>query len=217
MTIVLIAGFAIVLLPLIDRYGNNPIIRIACVGDSLTKGSNYPEYLWMLAGSNYKVGNFGVGASTVSIQSNKPYINQSEFVEAKNFVPNIIVIMLGTNDANPSNQQPRTRFEEDYITLVREFQKLDSTPKIVLVEPPPVLRNGTGISTQFYTTSILPAIKEVASKLDLQVIDLYTPLSDFPQYFSYDGVHPNERGSQAIAEIIHNAIIPVEKQAPVGP
>lgn len=188
------------------------IVRIACVGDSLTKGSNYPEYLWMLVGPDYKVGNFGVGSATVSIQSNKPYINQSEFVEAKNFGPDVVVIMLGTNDAYPSNQQTRTKFVEDYITLVREFQRLDSAPKIVLVEPPPVLRNGTGINTQFFTNNILPAIKEVASMLNLQVIDLYTPLSDFPQYFSFDGVHPSERGSQAIAEIIHNTITQIEKQ-----
>ena len=46
-----------------------PAIRVACVGDSITVGSNYPNYLWMLLGSDYVVGNFGVGSTTVSLHS----------------------------------------------------------------------------------------------------------------------------------------------------
>ena len=36
-------------------------IRVACVGDSITGGTYYPNDLWMLLGSNYTVDNFGVG------------------------------------------------------------------------------------------------------------------------------------------------------------
>ena len=67
---------------LINRSSEDGIVRVGCVGDSLTEGSNYPNYLWMLLGSKYKVGNFGVNSTTISLQSNKPYINQPEFMEA---------------------------------------------------------------------------------------------------------------------------------------
>ena len=48
------------------------------------------------------------------------------------------------------------------------------------VKPPPVFRNGTGVSTEFFTVNITPAIETVAAKLKLQVIDLYKPLSAYP-------------------------------------
>ncbi len=165
---------------LITRSSEGGIVRVACVGDSITEGSNYPDYLWMLLGSKYRVGNFGVNSTTVSLQSNKPYINQPEFMEAKNFAPNIVVIMLGTNDAYPNNQQTKANFIKDYETLVKEFQMLSSAPQIWLVKPPPVLRNGTGISTEFFTLNIIPAIEAVAGKLNLQVIDLYEHVISLP-------------------------------------
>jgi lysophospholipase L1-like esterase len=192
---------------LINRSSEGDIVRVACVGDSITEGSNYPDYLWMLLGSKYKVGNFGVSSTTVSLQSNIPYINQPEFMEAKNFAPNVVVIMLGTNDAYPNNQQTKANFIKDYEALVKEFQVLPSAPQIWLVKPPPVFRNGTGISTEFFTVNIIPAIEAVAGKLNLQVIDLYEPLSAYPQYFSFDGVHPNEEGAHAIAQNIYQALV----------
>ena len=41
-------------------------IRVACVGDSITEGTEYPGNLWMLLGTNYTVGNFGVGGTTLT-------------------------------------------------------------------------------------------------------------------------------------------------------
>ncbi len=67
----------------------------------------------MLLDSKYKVSKFGVNSTTISLQSNKPYINQLEFMEAKNFAPNIVVIMLGTNGAYPNNQLTKADFIKD--------------------------------------------------------------------------------------------------------
>ena len=77
-------------------------IRVACVGDSITFWTQYPNDLWMLLGSNYSVGNFGVGGATITVDSGKPYVNESVFQDAKEFKPDIVIIMLGTNDANPA-------------------------------------------------------------------------------------------------------------------
>src|SRR5665647_2965874 len=98
-------------------------IRVACVGDSITGGTEYPADLWMLLGStNYTVGNFGVGGSTAALDSWNPYINNSVFEEAKEFQPNIVIIMLGTNDANPLIRRSNGSFVNDYLKLVEEFQ-----------------------------------------------------------------------------------------------
>ena len=77
-------------------------IRVACVGDSITKGTEYPFDLSMLLGPNFVVGNFGVDGSTVSLNSQNTYMNTSAFQNATKFQPNIVIIMLGTNDAHAS-------------------------------------------------------------------------------------------------------------------
>ena len=182
------------------------IIRVACVGDSITEGFDYPNDLWMLLGSNYSVGNFGVGGAAVELNSGKPYMNQSEFQKAKEFAPNIVIIMLGTNDANPALKQNTTKFVEDYAKLIGAFQELPSKPKIWIVKPPPVFNNGTGLSTETFAKYVISSIEQVANFTNLPLIDVYTPMLEHSDYF-FDGVHPNGEGAQAIANIIYNGLI----------
>ena len=74
-------------------------IRIACVDDSITMGTKYPADLQIMLGSSYVVGNFGAGGCAVLFDSGKPCMNQTVFLKAKAFLPRVVVIMLGTNDA----------------------------------------------------------------------------------------------------------------------
>jgi alpha-L-fucosidase 2 len=182
--------------------GTTSPVRVACIGDSIT--AEYPADLLMMLGSNYTVGNFGVGGSTVSLQFHKPYMNQTAFQYAQNFEPNIVVIMLGTNDAYLSQQQ-RSNFTSDYKTLVASFQACSSKPKIFIVIPPPVFNNSMGLNGTVLVDDVIPLIKQTANDLGLPLIDVYTPLVNHPEDFS-DGVHPNSQGSKIIAEVIFNAI-----------
>ena len=88
----------------------------------------------MLLGANYTVGNFGVGGSTASLDSENPYMNESAFQDAKEFQPNIVIIMLGTNDANPLIRPNNGSFVDDYVKLVEEFQALSSKPQDIPCE-----------------------------------------------------------------------------------
>jgi acyl-CoA thioesterase-1 len=186
---------------------NNPVnpIRVACVGDSITDGTEYPADLWMLLGANYTVGTFGAGGSTVSLKSDKPYMNQTAFQEAKEFLPSIVVIMLGTNDASAIPYQYIESFTDDYKKLIGEFQALASKPKVWLVKPPPIFNNGTGLSTQYFVRDVIPRIEQVANEMNLPLIDVYAALTNHPEYFS-DGVHPNSEGAKIIATEIYKAI-----------
>jgi acyl-CoA thioesterase I len=181
-------------------------VRVACVGDSITEGSDYPSELWMLLGSNYTVGNFGHGGTTVSIDAPTPYMRQIAFQEAKGFKPDTVIIMLGTNDAAPNVQSYNAFFADDYLKLVGEFQALPSNPQIWLVLPPPIWNNGTGLSTQFFQQNIIPKIQEVANQTNLPTINLYAALSNRPDCFP-DGVHPNVEGSQLIAQELYKTIV----------
>lgn len=180
-------------------------IRVACVGDSITGGTDYPADLWMLLGANYTVGTFGVGGSTVALDSGKPYMNESAFQDAKEFQPHIVIIMLGTNDANPLIRQNNESFVADYVKLIAEFQALSSKPKIWIVKPPPVFSNGTGPNAEYFTDNVIPSIEQVANETNLPIINLYSTLANNSDFFP-DGVHPNSEGAILIAKEIFKAI-----------
>jgi hypothetical protein len=62
--------------------GNKGKIRVACVGDSITGGTDYPSDFAGLLGSSYAVGNFGVGGTTASVGSGGAYMEQNAFQNA---------------------------------------------------------------------------------------------------------------------------------------
>ncbi len=183
------------------------VIRVACVGDSITASSEYPDDLQAKLGANYLVGNFGVNGSTVTTDSWSPYSRQPEFQSAKDFQPNIVILMLGTN-AGSDLSWSEADFKADYLSLVHGFQALSSKPQVWIVKPPPIYADGAYMSLDFFDGTIIPAIEDIAVKANLPVINVYGALAGHAEYF-FDGVHPNPKGAQAIADTIYAAILPV--------
>ena len=181
-------------------------IRVACVGDSITKGSGYPAKLQLLLGSNYLVGNFGVSGTTVSLNSKSPYMNQTAFQKAQEFNPNYVVIMLGTNDARTDFNESSETFEDDYGQLVSSFQNLTSNPQIFVVDSPPMFTDNPNYNDTFLTDNIIPQIDNVANNLNLPTIDVYNAFGSHTDYFM-DGVHPDSDGAALIASQVDNAIV----------
>ena len=182
-----------------------PVTRVACVGDSITEGFGYPNKLEMMLGNNYTVGNFGVGGSTVLLNTSKPYINQAAMQRAKEYHPDIVVIMLGTNDASPAYDQYVGGFANDYKKLIGEFEALKGKPKIWLVKPPPIFINENGLDNKILVHDVIPRIELTANNLGLPTIDMYAALASPPDYF-WDGVHPNNQGVELIASEVYKAI-----------
>ena len=183
-------------------------IKVACVGDSITEmseESNYPGELWMLLGRKYTVGNFGQGGTTISLDAPTPYIHQAAFQDAKDFHPDVVIIMLGTNDALPAFQMYNAFFLEDYLRIIREFQALQSKPQIWIVLPPPIYNDGTGLSTESFKQNIIPKIQEAANQTNLPTINVYAALSNRPDCFP-DGVHPSAEGSKLIAQEVYKSL-----------
>lgn len=185
----------------------NAPIRVACVGDSITAISGYPSDLQTLLGADYSVGNFGVSGSTVLLDSWEPYMNQSEFQEALDFQPNIVIIMLGTNDDLQMLRPSNASFEEDYAKLIAAFQQLKSKPQIWIVEPPPIFSNSSDLSIPYFNGVIIPKIEAIANKMNLPLIDVFDAFGDHSDYF-VDGVHPNSQGAALIASEVYKAINP---------
>ena len=180
-------------------------IRIACIGDSITEDSGYSSNLQSLLGSRYLVKNFGVSGSTVLLASWRPYMKQPEFQSAKEFQPNITIIILGTNDAHIELHQYNESFENDYEKLIVQFRQLKSKPQIWIAKPPPILSNSLELTSTYFTETIILKIEEVAKKQNLPIIDLYDTFGNNADY-SKDGVHPNSQGAALIASLVCKAI-----------
>ncbi|MGF3521811.1 MAG: GDSL-type esterase/lipase family protein [Candidatus Bathyarchaeia archaeon] len=190
----------------IGKLDSNPQpIRVACVGDSITEGYGYPNELWRRLGADYEVGNFGVGGSTISLSSYKPYMSQPAFHQAKEFLPHIVVVMLGTNDAIPSVYQQADGLAEDYKRLIAEFQELPTKPQIWIVKPPPIFDDTLGPVDTNLEQGVLPKIEQVAGELSLPLIDVHSALVDRPDYF-VDGVHPTGEGVEVIVNEVSEAL-----------
>lgn len=188
-----------------NESASRKLARVACLGDSITESSGYPEYLQALLGADSVVGNFGVSGATVSFNSYKPYYFEAAFERAKRFEPTTVIIMLGTNDARTDYYQQIDNFVEDYTKIINSLQTLNSKLQIFLVKPPPIFNNTYDLNGTSFVEGVLPRIEQIAKAFGLPVIDVYTPLANHQEYFP-DGVHPNTEGAQIIANTVYKAI-----------
>jgi len=188
-------------------------IKVACVGDSITQctylttADSYPYKLGNLLGTNYTVVNYGVSGTTLLKKGDSPYWVTKQFTNSHTTKPDIVTIMLGTNDSKPQNQRYNTNFESDYEELIASYTNLDSHPLVFLVTPIPVRYDGlAGINNGVMATNIVPAVSNLAVRLGVGLINLYLPLSTNHADWFYDNVHPSARGFTVIAGCIYTAL-----------
>jgi lysophospholipase L1-like esterase len=160
----------------------------------------------LLGTSDYNLRNFGVGGTTVLLNSETPYMNTSVFQSVLEFQPNVVIIMLGTNDAQPSLEPYNASFVGDYVRLVNAFQVLTSKPKIWAVLPPPIFSNQSGrISPEYFKLTVIPCIEQATNETNLPIINVYSALVNYSGYFP-DGEHPDSSGAKLIADEIYRVI-----------
>lgn len=185
-------------------------IKVACVGNSITYGwelpESYPVMLGKMLGGNYEVRNFGENSRTVLNKGDYPYMKSKVFFRALEFLPDIVIIKLGTNDSKPENWQYGEDFEKDINSLITIFQNLPTNPEIYLCYPAKVYASQWGISNDVIVNEIIPAINKIATKKELRVIDLHTVTDGMENHFP-DKIHPDSEGAAVIAENIYKAIV----------
>jgi lysophospholipase L1-like esterase len=189
------------------------MIKISCVGDSLTYGylvedrevNCYPAVLNELLGDDYVVGNFGVNGHTMLKTGDQPYWNHENFKFSSIVDPDIVIIMLGSNDSKPHNFTSTEDFINTYEEMIRHYRGLASKPRVYIATPPTVFPPRTsGMSTirNEKVSQIASAIKELGKKLRVSVIDVNKKTADHPECFGSDGVHANKNGAKLIANIV---------------
>ena len=189
--------------------------KIACVGDSITYGSgimerdsfSYPKQLQNKLGKNYKVQNFGVSGTTMLKNGDKPYWEQPEFISAKEFMPDVVIIMLGTNDSKTFNWDIyKNEFKSDYTSMIQTFKKLNPKSTIYIGLPPPIFENRWNMQKTVVEFEILKILKKIAAENDLKTIDFFSLFQEKLHFFP-DGVHPNAAGAKIMADAISMIIL----------
>ena len=207
-----IASLGLVLIPAFAELSAT-VTRVACVGDSITCGAGvmnrekncYPAVLQRLLGTSHEVRNFGVSARTMLNAGDQPYQKEQAFRDALAFEPHIVLIKLGTNDSKPQNWAHKGDFKRDTLQLLDAFATLPSKPRIFVVLPVPAFPGNWGISEEVIRDEVVPLLREAAKERSLPVIDLHTPFLERAVRFP-DKVHPDAKGAEGMAYLIHNAI-----------
>lgn len=194
-------------------------IRIACVGDSITRGTfvwrpsrnSYPAQLQRILGERYSVRGFGVNGHAAQDSADRPYRSSSAFAASTGFRPDVVLIMLGTNDARGDNWKGVEAFDADYRALVTHYLSLETAPDVWLLTPPTLFRLGRSTAVRYGMSEaaigeISSAIRRTGPELGCRVIDINEVTSAHPEAFRFDGVHPGAAGATLIARAVADAL-----------
>ena len=187
-------------------------IKVACIGGSSTEGagtSNKSQYSWPIQlrsvlGSKYYTENLGVSGKTQQDLPGQAWRETSQYNYTIQLNPDIILMVLGTNDTKTSNWDA-ARFKADYLKMVNEFKALPSSPEVFLVMPGKIYPNVYGASDENMFNGVMPVIREMSKEYMLPVIDYYVTTED-PSLFS-DGLHPTDHGASVIADKVGEVLL----------
>ena len=201
------------------------IVRVACVGDSITFGSGlanaqqdaYPAVLGRWLGTGWEVRNFGVSGATLLDEGDKPYAKEKAHGDALAFAPDIVVILLGTNDSKhrgdgsleadqaADNWRFKGNYLPEYKELIAKFRRANPAAKICVCLPTPCFPGRWGINDRTIHDEIIPLVHQVAEESKASVIDLNTPFARKAGLFP-DTVHPSSTGAKLMAAIVYEAL-----------
>ena len=203
-------------------------IKVACVGDSITYGhgstdpavDSYPAHLQGLMGIQYEVVNFGVSGRVMNDGKGwTSYVSTNEYTNSKAYQPDIVIIMLGTNDSKDDNWEGEQRYEDSARALIRSYQELESAPTIYMATSPRVADDeqmkelnepwGNFIWNSRIKGEIVPLQKKIAEEMGCKLIDINAKteaLEDLNDYLSWDFIHPHDQGYELLAQWMYEGL-----------
>ena len=185
--------------------------RIACVGDSLTYGyglinreqNSYPSLLTQLFPAGYDIRNFGINGACATPGKSDYYLNNG-VQEIIDWNPDILIIMLGSNDSKEINWQSGTKYREGMENIIRTLKGQNS--EVILMTPPPCRFNPYGIRDSVIRDEVIPALEILCGEDDYVLIDLYSPLENKENIY-IDNIHLNRKGYSLMTEEIYSYLI----------
>lgn len=199
-----------------ESIAQKAILKVACIGDSVTAGyllsdatnESYPSQLQILMGRQYEVKNFGHSGATLLKKGSKPYSNTTECADAIAYRPDIAIIHLGLNDTDPRNwPNYNTEFDADYAWLIDVLKKQNPTVKIYICRLTPIFNEHPRFKsgTRDWFWQIQSHISNIAKANQVGLIDLHEKLYRRPDLFP-DALHPTKEGATILAKTVYENI-----------
>ncbi|MBQ5648738.1 MAG: hypothetical protein IIV03_01240, partial [Clostridia bacterium] len=210
-------------------------LKIACIGDSITAGTgvtdkakdSYPAQLQGILGDNYVVGNFGRGGSYVLRYESEyntghktnplSYKTTEEFTASIAFKPDVVIIMLGTNDMrNMTSDGAKAEFKDTLRELVETYEVLPSVKKIYLCSNIHAL--SSAMAEQLSSGEMTRLVRETAKAADCGFIDVNAVTFEYMSVYmntTDDKLHPGKEGYLEIAKAMEAGIRGVEAEVTV--
>lgn len=202
---------------------NKSMLRIAFAGDSITYGTgsadhdseSYPAQFSKLMKNTVNVGNFGKGSAYTlppenpyNVKGTKPnlwYPNTAQYEKSIKFNPDIVVIMLGTNDFRSLTcEQAKADYKAALLDIAASYKELESVKKIYIAT---CIVGNVNSSIHEMTTGVLQELqKEAAGEGGYEVIDIYEMTKKFLSVslaYTKDRLHPDRVGYGEIARAFY--------------
>ncbi|BAX78811.1 hypothetical protein ALGA_0417 [Labilibaculum antarcticum] len=195
--------------------------HVSCVGDSNTK-RKYPQFLQQELGDEYQVKNYGRGGATLIDGSLYPYFKTSEYKNSLKFIPDVVLIMFGTNDANPRwssdatrktkfKGSPQEEFKSEFIKLINTYKEKNNKAQIYVLTPMPIWANENPKKENIVGRKeqlnkwVIPMVKEIAQEQNVKLLDVHKLMKKGFKY-TIDGVHLSREGYKVLAKKIAKKI-----------
>lgn len=194
-------------------------VKVACVGNSITDGHGidvsdlygYPARLAKNLGQEYAVKNFGVSGRTLSNSGDHAYQKEEAWKRCLEWQPEVVVIKLGTNDTKTHNwKTAEGDLKSSMKTMIDSLRALPTNPRIIVTSPIPSSNNVWDIRDSVTVNGVIPQIMDFVKEENLEYLDLYNAMGSIEnfqkEYLLRDGVHPNEKGCQKLADFVATKI-----------
>ena len=193
-------------------------IRVACVGDSITYGhgitgwpvNTYPYVLQKLLGKSYHVNNFGASGRSVHNDTDRPYRKEPHYEKSLAYHADIVIFMMGTNDAKVSNWHGAEAFRSGLKTMLDSYKE----SRIVLCTPAAAFPQNDSqkdvvcYDIQLHAVAQVDAVvREVSRERNLPLVDVQALTASHPEWYLSDRIHPANAGAAAIAKEVGKTIV----------
>jgi lysophospholipase L1-like esterase len=177
--------------------------RILFVGDSLTDGSSYPDYVvntlnGVFPDAGFEIHNAAVCGDTAAMVRKRL---KADIIDR---TPDLMVLSIGTNDC--CGRRPVKDYEADVDYIVSETLKTGS--RVMLVLPSPFGKVNAEREKPFQ--EYLAAIRRVAAAHSLHVADAHAEFvrgeNAGREMLSTDGIHHGRHGFEGMARAIMDAL-----------
>ena len=196
------------------------VIRVTCVGASITAGAfiqdkkhdSFPGQLQGLLGDNYKVTNYGVGGCTMLKNGDSPYWNMREYQQALQSKPDIVFIDLGGNDSKLINRKFLHEINQDCQDMIDVFRTLPSHPRVIVMLPVvSFVTDTSGIWDDVIVHRVIPGLRQAAYEKNTEVLNMHPLLINHEELMP-DKIHPNIEGAAIIANRLYESVVQPEDE-----